>query len=105
MIWSVAQRSTDGLPRTTNKIEGWHRAIQTLYDSPHPSLWRFLRGIQQEEAMQRTKFTSYLSGEKETTSRKAKEINGRIQILKQRLQNEEISTFEFLRGITYLIKY
>ncbi|XP_068240002.1 uncharacterized protein [Palaemon carinicauda] len=105
MMWSVAQRSTDGLPRTTNKIEGWNRAIQTLYDSPHPSLWRFLRGIQKEETMQRNKLTSYLLGERETTSKKAKEINGRIQTLKQRLQNEEMSTFEFPRGITYLIKY
>ena len=105
MIWSVEQRTTDSLPRTTNKLEGWHRALQTLYDSPHLSLWRFLRGIQQEETIQRTKLTAYLSGERETTSKKAKEINGRIQTSKHRLQDGEISTFEFLRGISYIIKY
>ena len=41
MIWSVEQRTTDSLPRTTNKLEGWHQAIQTLYDSAHPCYGSF----------------------------------------------------------------
>ena len=85
-IWNCKQRTDRNLPRTTNKIEGWHRAIQTLYDSPHPSLWRFLTGIQQEEAMQRMKLNSYFAGERETMSKKAKTINSRIETLKLRHQ-------------------
>ena len=41
-LWNVRQRMQDGLPRTNNKLEGWHRAIQALLDGPHPSVWRLL---------------------------------------------------------------
>ena len=40
--WNVRGRTEEG----DNKIEGRHRAIQEMVDSPHPSLWRFLAAIQ-----------------------------------------------------------
>lgn len=36
-LWSVAQRVSSGLPRTTNIAESWHRKLNRLI-SPHPGL-------------------------------------------------------------------
>ena len=40
-LWSVRQRTKDGILRTDKKLEGWHRATLTLVDGCHPSVWRF----------------------------------------------------------------
>ena len=39
--WNVRLRTAEGLPRTNNHIEQWHRAMQTHVDAPHPSMWKF----------------------------------------------------------------
>ena len=35
-----------------NKIEAWHRAIQAMFDAPHPSIYRFFHALQKEEVLQ-----------------------------------------------------
>jgi len=36
-LWSVAERLSSGLPRTTNTAKSWHRKLIRLI-SPHPGL-------------------------------------------------------------------
>ena len=50
-MWNVRTRTEEGIPRTNNKTEGRHRAIQGMVDYPHPSLWRFLSAVQKEESL------------------------------------------------------
>ena len=62
IMWNVRSRTEEGIPRTNNKIEGWHRVIQGMVDSPHPSLWRFLAAIQKEEALQAAEIFKFKAG-------------------------------------------
>ena len=81
-LWNVQQRTQDGLPRTNNKLEGWHRAIQTLLDGPHPSVWRFFSAIQKEEGLQDADLTALMAGQEiQKQKKKYKDVNDRLKIL------------------------
>ena len=41
-MWSVHNRVEEGLPRTNNHVEGWHRRMQSNVGAHHPSIWHFL---------------------------------------------------------------
>ncbi|KAL4147869.1 hypothetical protein QTP88_002202 [Uroleucon formosanum] len=44
-LWSVAERLSSGLPRTTNTTESWHRKLNRLI-SPHPGLHKLIKTLQ-----------------------------------------------------------
>lgn len=103
-MWNVRGRTEEGMPRTNNKIEGWHRAIQGMVDSPHPSLWRFLAAIQKEEALQAAELYKFKAGnEIQKQEKKYADINKRIKVLIRRLTEDIIDRQEFLRGVGYNI--
>jgi len=31
-MWNVKLRKEDGIPRTNNKLEGWHRGLLSMFD-------------------------------------------------------------------------
>lgn len=47
-IWNCYDRTVEGLPRTTNTCEAWHRRLGTLVGKHHPSLYVFLSQLQEE---------------------------------------------------------
>ena len=104
-LWNVRERTENDRARTNNKLEGWHRAIQGMFDTAHPTVWRFLEGIKKEEAIQRSNLNAYISGQQFPVKRNSKEINERLKTLIIKHTNNDISTKDFLRGISYNISY
>lgn len=49
-IWNCYERTAQGLPRTTNTCEAWHRRINTLVGKHHPSMFVFLDQLRDEIA-------------------------------------------------------
>lgn len=103
--WNVLRRTEEGLPRTSNKMEGWHRAIQTSYDCAHPSMWKFLQGLQKEEQLQRANLRQFMAGEDAPQSKRYKEVNKRIKTLIARYRNQEVNRIDYLRGVSHNITY
>lgn len=104
-MWSVRQRTEDGIPRTNNKLEGWHRALQTMFDCAHPTIYRFLSGLLKEEVVQRANLQQFLAGDEQPERKIYRDVNKRIRTLIQRHTAQEISTTEFLRGVSHNISY
>ena len=102
-LWNVRQRTQDGLPRTNNKLEGWNRAIQTLLDGPHPSIWRFFSAIQKEEGLQDDDLTALMAGQEIQKQKKYKDVNDRLKILIENYDNDVITREEFVRGVSHNI--
>ena len=50
-FWSVRDRNQVDLPRTNNKLDGWHRGLQSMFDGPNPSIWKFIAGIQKVQSL------------------------------------------------------
>ena len=103
-MWNVRSRTLEGIPRTTNKIEAWHRAIQAMFDAPHPSIYRFFHALQKEEVLQVGDLNKLRAGNDLQKQKKIyQEAYKRITTLLERYQQNECGRKEFLRGVGYNI--
>ena len=103
-MWNVKERTISGIPRTTNKLEGWHRGIQAMLDSPHPSIFRCFAALQREENLQVNDLFRFKAGHDVQKSKKTvKNMNKRLTTLITRLAEGTIERAEFLRGVGYAI--
>ena len=44
-VWNQHDKGAEGVVRTTNSVEGWHRGLQAFFQCHRPTLWTFLMGI------------------------------------------------------------
>ena len=101
--WSVHQAARDGNHRTQNRIEGWHRAIQTHFDGAHPSMWRFLEGIKREEGYQYSELVRSRAGAGgPKTKKKYEAVTERLRRMCTTYNSEEREAF--IKSITFNIE-
>ena len=41
-VWNMYAQTLQGLPRTNNAVEGWHRSFQANVGGCHPNFWKFI---------------------------------------------------------------
>lgn len=93
-MWSVRTRTEEGVPRTQNKLEGWHRGIQTHFDGDHPSMWRFIAGLQREEGLAHSEVISMRSGvERQSRRTKYQLHNERLKRVVAEYNERDIGPF------------
>ena len=103
IIWNV-RRTEDGIPRTNNKLEAWHRGIQGMFDSSYPSLIRFFTAIQKEQNLQASDLVKFKSGQDVQKQKKTyRDMNARLVTLLRRYREGIISKKEFIRGVGFNI--
>ena len=61
-VWNVRNRTVEGIPRTQNQVEGWHRGIQSMFDGNRPTIWSFLAGLQREQVLQHGELVQLRAG-------------------------------------------
>ena len=49
--WNMFHRTDNELPRTNNTVEGSHRGFQSHVKTCHPSFWKFIVIMKQEEGL------------------------------------------------------
>ena len=95
-----------GLPQTSNKLEGWHKAIQVLLDRPHPSIWRFLSASQKEEGQEDADLTAFMVDQEiQKQKKKYEDVNDRLKTLIEKYENNAITREEFLKGVLHNINF
>ena len=98
--WNVHNRLKDGLPRTNNHIEGWHRKLQASITSSHPNIWKFIDVLKKEQALVDVEINQILGGHKPPKQRKIySQITERLNNLVEAYENRNI--LDFLRGIAH----
>lgn len=101
-MWNVRRRTQQGVPRTNNKIEAFHYAVQAMFDGVHPNIWKCLRGLQREHAYQYGLYMQALAGEEPPPQKKIyREMNKRLRNLIERHETGAVTAGEFLRGVAY----
>ena len=46
---NMVERVKNNMHNTNNNIEGWHRKLNSAFQSSHPTLWSFLDKLMKEE--------------------------------------------------------
>ncbi|KAF0299457.1 hypothetical protein FJT64_027778 [Amphibalanus amphitrite] len=99
--WTQYARTLDGLGRTTNAVEGWHRRFAGKAGS-HPSTFSLVTQIQAEEAHWRVEIGKVVAG---ATPRHRsaiwERVSERVTALTRRWRDGDVGTAHFLRGIAH----
>ena len=71
-MWKQHHEVTQGIPRTNNSVEAWHRSYNATVGYHHPNIWRFIDALKREQGLVEVKQTKSLAGEKPTRRHKDK---------------------------------
>lgn len=61
-LWNVYQITLEGSCRTNNAIEAWHNAMQIFFGVSHPSIFKFIKGIKEEQDATEILIAKMMSG-------------------------------------------
>ena len=92
-----------GLPRTTNAIEAWHRSSASHVGCHHPSIWIFLDILKKEQDLIEVKQAFYISGRK--PSKRKFNADRKKALATLVVSYESRPKLEFLRGIAYQFSF
>lgn len=99
-IWNCHSASKQGLPKTNNSVEGWHRGFSTLLGVSHPTLWKFIDDLKREQKLNELKIEQYIAGQHPPKSRKIyRDTAQKIEDLVYDYENRDL--IDFLRGIAH----
>jgi hypothetical protein len=100
-VWNVRDRVIEGLPRTNNSVEAWHRAFQQTIDCHHPSIYRLIDQFRKEQDRVEIDLERFQAGIRQPEASKAKyvQLNRRLQTLIPTYNT--INILDYLRGIAY----
>jgi hypothetical protein len=99
-LWNQHAGDIEGIARTTNSVEGWHHALQSLFMCHHPTVWTFLDGIDRDIQKQKTLFLQGTAGVQHPQTKKYRQVNERVRLAIAAYGRTEILTY--LRAIAHL---
>lgn len=97
--WNVYVESLGEEPKTTNSLEGWHRAFSGALGSVHPNIWKFITFLRTEQALNATKRAGFVAGNENRPNKKYAAIASRIKVLVQRFAMTE--PLAYLRSLAH----
>ncbi|CAF4319160.1 unnamed protein product [Rotaria sp. Silwood2] len=80
-LWNMYFRTINGLMRTNNQAEAWHRRLKSVIQCEHPSLWIFIQSLQKEENYIHCQIVKLNAGHKSFQSKKYLDYNKRLKNL------------------------
>lgn len=98
--WNQYASAGNGIARTTNIVEGWHFAIQSLFMCSHPSLWLLLEGLEKDCQKQKTAFLHGASGLQEVGVKRYRDLLSRVERAVHGYGRSD--TLLYLRAIAHL---
>jgi len=103
-LWNCYESVNNGIAKTNNLVEGWHRSFHHLIEADHPTIWKFINGLKSEQSLNEVKINKYLLGEEPQESRKPYiKIAKRLQRI---VQSYYLNNLEnYLLGIANNFRY
>ena len=97
-MWNTTERTINGIPRTTNSLEGWHRAFEQRMTITHPTLCRLVSKLRKEQSDWELTIEQVKSGvELRKPKKKYQSLNSRLKCITEKYN--EYQRIDFLRAI------
>lgn len=102
-LWNCTDATKNDLPKTNNAVEGWHNAFSSLLGAHHPTIWKFINGLRDQQSLNELKIEHYIAGNLPKKGRKKyRDTAARIKIIVEDYHGREMS--DFLQGIAHNLK-
>jgi len=102
-LWSVAELIDQGIPRTQNNVEAWHRRWNTLVGRPHIGVFNIIKKLKKEQRYVDLQVESILRGEPRPPQKK-EIVDREKRIMTVYNDRANRSTMDFLRGLAHNIR-
>ncbi len=102
-IWNCYDGVKEGIPKTNNYVEGWHRKFSTLLGADHPSIWKFIDNLKNEQSLNELELNQLISGTHPIQRNKTyKDVAKKISNIVGKYQ--EMPILDYLKGISNNLK-
>jgi len=99
-LWNQYDATMQGLPKTNNSIEGWHRKFSSSLSSHHPSIWKFIDALKKEQSINELQIEQFIAGNNLQAGRQIyRNTANNILIIVKDYGNRDPN--DYLRGIAY----
>ena len=97
-FWNVYDRTRSGLARTNNAVEAWHRGLCDSFNMQHPTIWKFITGLREEQNHRDTVMEGLIAGNQpQPVRRRYRELQAKILTIVNDFDNREVN--DYVRGI------
>ena len=100
-LWNIFHLVPQGLPRTTNLVEAWHRGYLTTCGCHHPTIWKLIKALKTEQANVELKHVRYICGEDPKKTKKS--IQNEKSLINLVNSFAHRPTLLYLRGVSFKI--
>lgn len=100
-VWNHYDDAINKEAKTTNCVEGWHNALRSLFLSSHPSIWKVLRGLRKDIAVQRLSIIQAVTENGDRPKDKYKRLADRLSSKVECYAHEQ-DKMKYLRGVSYM---
>jgi len=92
-IWSVYERVLNDDPRCNNSLEAWHNAFALKVGDAHPTIYKFIQHLREEQDSAIKWIAQVHSGIKVADNIKERKRNERIKFVVQNYSNNSLRDF------------
>ena len=90
-------------PRTTNAAEGWHQKLIAMCRRPHQISTSSFKHFKKNALRMRRRLFNWMWGDCETKKRKYRQLDQRIQLLKDRVRQNANGVMEYADVASHLL--
>lgn len=99
-MWNCFDAAANAQPKTNNAVEGWHRGFSELVGAAHPTIFKFISCLRQEQSLNEMKIEQYIAGQEPPRGRRQyRDCAARIQRIVNDYANREL--IDYLRGLAH----
>lgn len=99
-MWNCSANFDDGMATTNNALEGWNRRFNSLVARAHPSIWRFLEKLKEEQ--EHTDAEAIRAEYGEPPKKKRRSVTQRANRLRSIIHNAAgVYDIQFLRSVAH----
>ena len=104
VLWNCFDAARQGTLKTNDACEGWHSSFSKLIEAPHPTIWKFLRILKDEQARNEAVMEQYTADTQYFRKKKKYEDTAlRMQRIVNDFENRDI--LDYLREIAYNLSF
>lgn len=103
VLWNCFDAAKLCTSKPNNACEGWHRSFSELIGASHPTIWKFLETLKDEQARNEAIREQYIAGAEPPRKKKYKDTALRIQRIVNDFENCEL--LDYLRGIAHNLSF